>query len=227
MKKGFLALMLLGALVHVSASYEDGSGWVMEVAYGKANKPYNSKLGDGVFTAESIDITPEDFSRAMSNDGDMYIMGGIEFPVNKNMYAGIGVRTHARDGVRWEVDIQAKLGYDFHNDWRVFGGGSFGRGNLDIAFDTITVDGEVIDFPSNMKYSTASFNLGVEYTITDNWSLSTIYEIKEVAVNMESLNDQIDWSGTSDPLASLLLAQKLSSYESTTHSLYLNLKYKF
>jgi len=217
-----IASLLFGSNETDMKRMKEGNLFV-EAAYGIADSPRESKYSDGVFDAVSLDIDPEDFSKAMNNDGDVYLMVGYEIPITPKWGAGIGLRAHDRDSLKWEADAMARL-YLQQDGWRVNVGGGFGFGKLETAFDSITFqDGSTIDYPDEMSFTTAFFQIGAEYDLTDYWSILTFYELKEIVVDGDDLKSEVDWSGGD----ALLTAQAISSYESTTHSLYFAIKYKF
>lgn len=226
MKKILMMLITFGAIVQLSAKYEDGSGLFIQIGGGLALAPYESKLPDGIFNVESLTIEPEQFSKAMNNDKDTYLMIGAILPVKDNLKLVIGGRMHMRAGVNYEIDFVGTISKQFSSSWAGHIGGGFGAGNLDISFKSISFsNGDVINYPEEMNFQTAFCHIGLGYKINEDWSLITTYEIKEMSVNGDDLKEQIDW-GNSSPLTTITIANSLS-YESTTHSIYLSLRYIF
>jgi hypothetical protein len=224
MKKILMVLIALGIVVQLSAKYEDGSGFIIEVGGGLALAPYESKLSDGVFEVNSLQIEPEQFSKAMNNDKDAYLMVGAILPVQNDLSLIIGGRIHMREAVNYEADFTAAISKQLSKSWSGHIGGGFGTGNLNITFDKITFDtGDVIDYPDKMDFQTAFCHIGIGYKISSDWSLLTTYEIKEISVDGDDLKEQIDFKS----INSIGVMNSVSSYESTTHSLYLSLKYTF
>ena len=224
MKKILVMFITLGMLVQLFAKYEDGSGFFVQIGGGLALSNYESKLPDGVFNVESLSIEPEQFSKAMNNDKDVYLFIGAKLPVENNLSLVIGGRTHIREGVNYEVDFVGTISKQFSSNWAGHLGGGFGAGNLDIAFKSISFsNGDVIHYPEEMNFQTAFCHLGLEYKINSSWSLITTYEIKEISVDGDDLKEQINWKSVN----TIAVINSVSSYEATTHSVYLSLRYIF
>lgn len=233
MKKILFGLLSLGVSIQLSASSDvkNESGLIFETGYGFALDPYRSHEPDSVFEIKRLEMEPADFSKAIINDGDKYIMIGLDIPhmfgENKDMGLSIGGRLHQREGVKYEVDFSARLTKELSPSWSIFGGGGFGIGELEVGFDKIVFEsGDVVDYPDSMDYGTAYFQFGTEYRITNSWSVLAFYEIKEMAVDSEELKSQINWEGT-DPFNAIAMAQMVGAYESTTNAVYVSVKYKF
>lgn len=220
-----ILLLMLSATMMNAESTKAKASFVTEIGYGVSDSPRESKYSDGVFEAISLDIAPEDFSEAMNNDGDRYIYMGYDVPMGNNWLIGVGLKAHDRDGLDWEGDFSFRAAKFITPEWSMFGGGGFGFGRLEVAFDTIEFsDGSIIDYPEKMNFSTSFFSLGTDYRLTKNWSIGTFYELKEMAVEGDDLKEQVNWQSGGDALKT---AQAISSYESTTHSLYFYIKCTF
>lgn len=223
MKKILVMFITFGMAVQLFAKYEDGSGFFIQIGGGLALSNYESKLPDGVFSVESLNIEPEQFSEAMNNK-DTYLMLGAILPVKDDLILVIAGRTHMRAGVNYEVDFVGTISKQFSSNWAGHLGGGFGVGNLDLAFNTITfTNGNIIHYPEKMDFQTAFCHLGLEYKINSNWSLITDYEIKEMSIEGDDLKEQINWNGAS----TIAVVNSVSSYEATTHSIYFSLRYIF
>ncbi len=224
MKKILVMFITLGMAVQLFAKYEDGSGFFIQVGGGLALSNYESKLPDGVFNVESLNIEPEQFSEAMNNDNDVFLMLGIKAPIKNDLNLIIAARMHMREGVNYEVDFVGTVSKEFSKNWSGNIGGGFGVGNLDIAFNSIVFsNGDAINYPKEIDFQTAFCQLGLEYKINSSWSLITTYEIKEMSVNGDDLKEQINWNRVN----TIAVINSVSSYEATTHSMYFSLRYIF